>query len=60
MAPTAAIPVIDLHRTGESEVAIAQELVEAAAHHGFVYIRHTGGDFAPKQISDAFDLVRSP
>ena len=55
MAPNANIPLVDLTSNSESE--IARQLVDAAAEHGFVYIRNRGQDISVQDVSDVFDLV---
>ena len=51
------IPIIDISAAGAGELDVAKALVDAAAEHGFVYIKNTGKDIAAQQISNAFELV---
>ncbi|KAJ3564469.1 hypothetical protein NPX13_g7835 [Xylaria arbuscula] len=65
MASTAAIPIIDISGRGdEDDARVAKELVDAAAEHGFVYVRNTGQHLSFAQVEHAFDisktLFRSP
>lgn len=50
------IPIVDISGS-ESDSSIANQLVNAATVHGFVYIKNFGEDIAIKDIEDAFDLV---
>lgn len=54
MAPTANVPIIDL--SGDQD-SVAQQLVEAAVEHGFIYIRNLGKDISVADIDGAFELV---
>lgn len=55
------IPVIDISRTDSGlELEIAEQLVEAAKVHGFVYIKNLGDDIPITEIDHAFDLVKRP
>lgn len=54
MAVTADIPLIDI--SGDQD-AVAQQLVDAAHEHGFIYIRNLGADISPESIDGAFALV---
>jgi isopenicillin N synthase-like dioxygenase len=58
--PAAAIPIIDISADGADQLQIAKALVDAAADHGFVYIRNTGKDIPVEQIEQAFTVVRAP
>ncbi|KAK7967434.1 uncharacterized protein PG986_001711 [Apiospora aurea] len=58
-AATPVIPIIDISAEGAGELDVAKALVDAAAEHGFVYIRNTGKDITAQQISNAFDLSRA-
>lgn len=60
MAAAPVIPIIDISAAGTAELDVAKALVDAAAEHGFVYIKNTGKDITAQQISNAFDLVRDP
>ena len=51
---TADIPVIDL--SGPSDT-VAKELVDAAAEHGFIYIRNHGREIPAATVDQAFSLV---
>ena len=54
----APIPIIDIFaESGTDELQTAKALVDAAAEHGFVYIKNTGKDITTKQIESAFGLV---
>lgn len=58
MTSAAKIPVIDISPTGEeAQAKVAQELVEAAIEHGFVYIKNRGADIPIEAVGNAFDLV---
>lgn len=58
MTTAAKIPVIDISATSdEAQVRVAQELVEAAIEHGFVYIKNRGADIPAEAAQTAFDLV---
>ena len=58
-ATTPVIPIIDISAAGAGELDVAKALVDAAAEHGFVYIKNTGKDITAQQISNAFELVSS-
>ncbi|KAK8034996.1 2OG-Fe(II)oxygenase superfamily protein [Apiospora rasikravindrae] len=58
-AATPVIPIIDISAEGTGELDVAKALVDAAAEHGFVYIKNTGKDVTAQQISNAFDLSRA-
>ncbi|KAG5918705.1 hypothetical protein E4U42_006766 [Claviceps africana] len=51
--PSADIPLIDL--CGDPAI-VANQLVDAAAEHGFIYIRNLGHDISPASIDEAFAL----
>jgi hypothetical protein len=52
------IPVIDILRAcPDDDLSVAEELVQAAAVHGFVYIKNLGKDISIPEINHAFDLV---
>lgn len=54
----APIPIIDISaESGSDELQTAKALVDAAAEHGFVYIKNTDQDITTKQIEAAFGLV---
>ncbi|KAI1429541.1 2OG-Fe(II) oxygenase superfamily protein [Xylaria sp. FL1777] len=59
MARAASIPIIDISGGQEDLASIAKELVDAAAEHGFVYIRNTGQDISLAQIEQAFGISRA-
>ncbi|KAI0198993.1 2OG-Fe(II) oxygenase superfamily protein [Astrocystis sublimbata] len=63
MANTTPIPVIDISESQGDQVCKAKELVDAAIHHGFVYIRNVP-EISVAQIEHAFavsgGLFRSP
>jgi isopenicillin N synthase-like dioxygenase len=50
------IPVVDINGP-ESEQSVADQLVNAATVHGFVYIKNLGRDIPIEDIDHAFDLV---
>lgn len=54
---SADIPIIDL--AGDQK-DVSKQLVEAAAEHGFIYIRNLGHDIPAASVDDAFRLVREP
>ncbi|KAG5950944.1 hypothetical protein E4U53_004131 [Claviceps sorghi] len=51
--PSADIPLIDL--SGDPAI-VANQLVDAAAEHGFIYIRNLGHDISPASVDEAFAL----
>lgn len=55
MTATANIPIIDI--SGDQDV-VAQQLVDAAQEHGFIYIKNLGRDISSNSIDGAFALVR--
>jgi isopenicillin N synthase-like dioxygenase len=57
MANTASIPIIDISDSQGDQTRIAEELIDAAAKHGFVYIRNTGQDISLPQVEQAFSIV---
>lgn len=57
MTATANIPIIDI--SGDQHV-VAQQLVDAAQEHGFIYIKNLGRDISASSIDGAFALVRLP
>lgn len=57
MTATANIPIIDI--SGDQHV-VAQQLVDAAQEHGFIYIKNLGRDISSSSIDGAFALVRLP
>ncbi|KAI0408088.1 hypothetical protein F4802DRAFT_619288 [Xylaria palmicola] len=59
MANAAPIPIIDVNGAPEDQIRIANELVDAAAQYGFVYIRSTGQDISPAQVEHAFEVSRT-
>ncbi|KAI8950804.1 hypothetical protein F4801DRAFT_601815 [Xylaria longipes] len=58
MANPASIPVIDISESQGDQVRIAKELVDAAARHGFVYIRNTGQDISSTKVEQAFSISK--
>ena len=50
------IPVIDISGS-TPEVDVAQQLVDAAATFGFVYIKNQGKDIPVEAIENTFGLV---
>ncbi|KAI0434697.1 hypothetical protein F5Y09DRAFT_295450 [Xylaria sp. FL1042] len=59
MARAASIPIIDLSGEQGDLARIAKELVDAAAEHGFIYIKNTGQDISPARVEQAFDISRT-
>ncbi|ORY71208.1 2OG-Fe(II) oxygenase superfamily protein [Pseudomassariella vexata] len=59
MAEAAAIPIIDISTEGGDQAEVAKALVDAAAEHGFVYIKNTGKDITLEQIERAFEMSRT-
>jgi len=57
MAQVAKLPVIDISDPSQDEAQVAQELVEAAIEHGFLYIKNTGRDIPIDAVGGVFDLV---
>ena len=55
---TGQIPVIDISGS-QPESEVAEELVDAAATYGFVYVKNEGKDIPIKDIDRTFELVRS-
>ncbi|KAI1754496.1 hypothetical protein F4782DRAFT_492792 [Xylaria castorea] len=58
MANPAPIPIIDISESQGDQVRIAKQLVDAAAQHGFVYIRNTGEDISPAKVEQVFSISR--
>ncbi|KAK2048954.1 2OG-Fe(II) oxygenase superfamily protein [Colletotrichum somersetense] len=58
MAPKANIPIIDIASPGIDRAAVARQLVDAAAEHGFIYIRSSGQYVMLGDIDTAFDLSK--
>ena len=48
------IPVIDISNPSE---AIAQQVLDAASKHGFLYIKNDGVTIPPQDIDDMFKIV---
>lgn len=48
------IPVIDI---SNADLKTGYELIDAAAGHGFVFIRSHGMDFSPGIVDRTFELV---
>ncbi|KAI0525316.1 hypothetical protein F5B22DRAFT_333367 [Xylaria bambusicola] len=61
MASAASIPIIDISGGGlqGDSTHVAKQLVDAAAEHGFVYVRNTGHDISFAQIQRAFDISKT-
>ncbi|KAK5631196.1 hypothetical protein RRF57_006911 [Xylaria bambusicola] len=61
MASAASIPIIDISGSGiqGDSTRVAKQLVDAAAEHGFVYVRNTGHDIAFAQVQQAFDISKT-
>ncbi|KAM9884288.1 UPF0676 protein C1494.01-like protein 4 [Verticillium dahliae] len=57
MAPNANIPIIDVSKAVD-EADVARRVVDAAAEHGFIYIKNTGDFIGLSDIDGAFDLSR--
>ena len=57
---TANIPLIDISAPDADQKEIAQQLVDAAEEHGFIYIRNLGREIPAKDVGGAFHLVSSP
>lgn len=57
MAANAQIPIIDISANGADQAGVARRLVDAAAEHGFIYIRNTGKDISTDLIQRTFELV---
>ncbi|KAJ4268291.1 hypothetical protein NW762_002354 [Fusarium torreyae] len=55
---TANIPIIDISALEADQKEVAQQLVDAAEEHGFIYIRNLGRNIPAADIDGAFDLVR--
>lgn len=55
---TADIPVIDITKPGAS-TRIGEELIDAAATYGFVFINCQGTGFTSEDIDGAFGLASS-
>lgn len=49
-----AIPVIDISNPSEE---VAQQVLDAASKHGFLYIKNDGATIPPQDIDDMFKLV---
>lgn len=50
-----AIPILDI--SGEQSFQTAEDLVAAAATHGFIYVKNSGKDIPIPVIDHAFDIV---
>ena len=50
------IPVIDISGT-TSEQKVAEQLVNASARHGFLYIKNEGKDIPVDSINNMFEIV---
>lgn len=57
MAANAQIPIIDISANGADQADVARRLVDAAAEHGFIYIKNTGNDISADLIQRTFELV---
>ncbi|CAI6341266.1 unnamed protein product [Periconia digitata] len=53
--PNDTIPVIDI---SSSSAEVAQQVLDAASSHGFLFIKNDGITIPPKDISDMFELSR--
>lgn len=53
---TGQIPVIDISGS-TPEAEIAEQLVDAAATYGFVYIKNQGKDIPVEAIDNTFEIV---
>ena len=51
------IPVIHISQADEST---GNEMVDAAARYGFLYVRAAGTDFTPRIVDSTFELVSNP
>jgi isopenicillin N synthase-like dioxygenase len=49
-----AIPVIDISKPSQQ---VAQQVLDAASTHGFLYIKNDGVTIPPQDIDDMFKLV---
>ncbi|KAK2603491.1 hypothetical protein QQS21_004351 [Conoideocrella luteorostrata] len=54
MSTIADIPIIDL---SGPQAEVAEQLVDAAAQHGFIYVRNLGHDIPAASVDQAFALV---
>lgn len=52
---TIELPIIDLAK--DKDEATADELVKAAATHGFIYIKNNGVEIKPSNLDGVFELV---
>ncbi|KAI1117296.1 2OG-Fe(II) oxygenase superfamily protein [Nemania sp. NC0429] len=52
------IPVIDISESQADQASIAKRLVDAAAEHGFLYIKNTGLDISVAQVEQAFGISK--
>jgi len=50
---TVEIPVVDLNSPGAPA-----ELLDAAAQHGFIYVKHENIGLEPEQVNTMFELVQ--
>lgn len=55
---TIKIPVVDI--AGVDETKVAEELINAAATQGFVYIKNLGSHIPVSTIDETFELVITP
>jgi isopenicillin N synthase-like dioxygenase len=55
----ATIPVIDLADDATAEAAQAARLVDAAADHGFIYIRNAGAGVTDMDVAGAFEIAKT-
>jgi isopenicillin N synthase-like dioxygenase len=53
---TGQIPVIDISGSAPRD-EVAKQLVDAAATHGFVYIKNQGKDIPVEAIDKVFEIV---
>jgi len=54
---SAGIPVIDISSPSPD---VAQQVLDAASTHGFLFIKNDGVTIPPEDISDMFQLVQTP
>jgi len=53
----ASIPIINI---SSPSLEVAQQVLDAAAAHGFLFIENDGVTIPPADIDSMFELVRSP
>ena len=52
----ASIPIIDISNPSPN---VAQQVLDAASNHGFLFIKNDGVTIPPKDIAEMFELVCS-